>query len=156
MALGKKTGGRRPGSKNKITKLMQDALQPLIGKAQSLAEQVLDGKLPCGVCHGKGKTKFQPASHQSTAKCQTCLGTGHCADQTCGTCKGDGWMATRTEEKLGVRTCQSCYGSGLERLSPSERLRAALELIEYGHAKRKAIEVTGQDGEPVQVRIAFV
>jgi len=117
MALGRKTGGRKPGSVNKLTKMVRAVLDPLIDKSHLLVEQVLDGKLPCGVCRGKGKTKYQPA-------------------------KG--------ENRLLERTCQSCYGSGFERLSPGERLRAALEIMEYGHAKRKAVEIAGIDGQPIQ------
>jgi len=115
MALGRKTGGRKPGSVNRFKRLREQSnVSGLpIEKGVIFAEMVLDGKVPCGVCHGKRKTKFQP--------------------------RGEGQAA-------GERTCQSCWGSGLERLSPSERLRAALDLIEYGYAKKKAIDVTNSDG----------
>ena len=131
MALGRKTGGRKKGSVNRFKRLREQCkIEELpIEKGVIFAEMVLDGKVPCGVCHGKGKTKYQPRRK-----------------------KIDGmWVDTVSESeerdpKLAERTCQSCYGSGLERLSPAERLRAALELIEYGYAKKKAIEVTNPDG----------
>ena len=38
------------------------------------------GEAPCGTCHGKGKTKFQPgtaeAGHYSERTCQSCYGSG--------------------------------------------------------------------------------
>ncbi len=113
--LGRKTGGRKPGSVNKFKRLReQSSVSSLpIEKGVIFACMVLDGKVPCGVCHGKKKTRFQP--------------------------RGEG-------QEPGIRTCQSCWGSGLERLSPSERLRAALDLIEYGYAKKKAVEISNPDG----------
>lgn len=128
MALGKKTGGRKQGSLNRTTILKEQLTHGLpIEKGVAFAELVLDGKVPCGVCHGKGKTKFQPRRK-----------------------KVDGmWVDAFPEPedpRLGIRTCQSCYGSRLERLSPGERLRAALELIEYGYAKKKAVEISNPDG----------
>lgn len=136
MALGKKTGGKVKGSKNRITKLKEKLAGGLpIEKGVAFAELVLDGKVPCGVCHGKGKTKFQPRRKKVDG-----LWVDGVADME------DNEIAP----KLGERTCQSCYGSGLERLSPGERLRAALDLIEYGYAKKKAIEVSGPDGGAIQ------
>ena len=128
---GKRPGSGRPkGSKDTITQLVRakiaNSLDGLIKEAENTVEQILYSKLPCGVCHGKGKTKFQARRR-----------------------KVDGiWQDDDFElnDKLGERTCQSCYGSGFERLSPNERLRAALELLTYGHSKRSAIEVSNPDG----------
>lgn len=131
MAAGKKTGGRRKGSVNRYTKLKQQVTLGLpIDKAVAFSELVLDGKVPCGVCHGRGKTKFQPRRKKVDG-----LWVDGVSD-----------MEDEKTPKLGERTCQSCYGSGLERLSPGERLRAALELIGYGFAKKQAIAVTNPDG----------
>lgn len=110
---GKKWGGRTKGTPNKHTASIQSLIEGLVEKGKSYVEQVLDGSVPCGVCHGEGKTRFQPA---------------------------------RGLKSLGIRTCQSCYGSGLERLSPETRLRAALDAINYGHAKKQATEITNPDG----------
>lgn len=130
MAQGKKTGGRKKGSINRKTKLKQKLTSGLpVEKGVAFAELVLDGKVPCGVCHGKGKTKFQPKRKKIDG-----LWVDGVSDME------------ETSQKLGERTCQSCYGSGLERLSPGERLRAALELIEYGYAKKKAVDITNSDG----------
>lgn len=131
MALGRKTGGRVKGSVNRTTKLKNQLTSGLpVEKGVAFATLVLDGKVPCGVCHGKGKTKYQPRRKKVD---------GLWIDATAD-------MQDEEIVKFGERTCQSCYGSGLERLSPSERLRAALDLIEYGYAKKKAVDVTNSDG----------
>ena len=57
MAQGKKTGGRKKGTPNKATELLARQAHPLVKKADARIQQILDGKLPCMVCHGKGKTK---------------------------------------------------------------------------------------------------
>lgn len=79
------------------------------------------GTLPCGVCFGMGKTRYQAG-----------------------------------KDRQFERTCQSCYGSALEHLSPGDRMRAAAELAQYLEPKRKAIEVAGTGGGPIQSRHEFV
>jgi hypothetical protein len=127
--------GRPKGSQNKRTKegleLISRFEDPLVGIAKTAA-----GDVPCGVCHGKGKTKFQPARKRPIDS-------------------PDYWEVD--EPKLSERTCQSCYGSGKEKISPELRLRALAELAEYKYAKRKAVDVqlTGQDGGPLEHKITI-
>lgn len=123
MPKGAKYGGRKKGSLNKHTRVMKDLLEGIVEKGKSYVDQVLEGKVPCGVCAGKGKTRYQ---------------------------------AAHGDDRTFERTCQSCYGSKFERLSPETRLRAALDAIEYGHPKRKAIEVTGKDGGAIQAKLEVV
>lgn len=116
--------GRPKGSINKATEALGRQKDPLVVLSSARVKEILTGKLPCSVCRGKGKTKYQPA-------------------------KG--------ESKLFDRTCLSCYGSKYEKISPELMAKVALEVREYGFPKRKAIEVTGEDGGPIQaVTVRFV
>ena len=57
MALGRKTGGRVKGSR---TLQIQRQGNRLVIKASERIRQILEGKLPCSVCRGVGRTKYQP------------------------------------------------------------------------------------------------
>ena len=105
---GKQPGAGRPfGAKGKNKAAIKDLLSGIVEKGKTYVDQVLDGQVPCGVCRGKGKTRYQ---------------------------------AAHSNDKTFERTCMSCYGSGFERLSPDTRLRAALDAINYGHAKIQAVQ----------------
>ncbi len=74
-------------------------------------------------------------------------------DISCATCRGvgktkfqPGGSSTRFE---GVRTCQSCWGSKLEKISPAESLKAAMDLMGYMEAKRKAVDAAGDSADVV-------
>lgn len=78
MAAGKKTGGRKKGSLNKLTLALGRQSDPLVSKANERIQQILDGKLPCSVCRGKGRTPYQPAKGESKLldrTCQSCYGS---------------------------------------------------------------------------------
>lgn len=66
----------------------------------------------------------------------------------CGVCRGEGKTRFQPHgaRRPGIRPCQSCWGSGKERISPSERGKAAAELAGYIEAKRKAVEHSMEDG----------
>lgn len=79
----------------------------------------------------------------------------------CNVCRGTGktrYQPAHGETGTLERKCQSCYGSGFEKISPKDRGWAAAELAQYLEAKRKAIEVTGEGGGPLQasVTVRFV
>lgn len=74
----------------------------------------------------------------------------------CGVCRGTGRTKFKsTSGKPAVRECQSCWGDKLERLDPKLRVQAAATLMEYCEAKRKAVEVTGDEGGPVEMVIRW-
>lgn len=83
--------------------------------------------LPCGKCRATGRTKY--------------------------------WKPTKKRQlvpEMGTRICESCYGDKLERLGPETILKAAAELAQYEAPKRKAIEVTGENGGPVTACIELI
>lgn len=126
---GTRIGGRQKGTPNKSTGALAERIRSWGSDPFKTLSDIERGELPCGVCRGKGKTKYQPRRSE---------------DHLDGT--------FRLEE----RTCQSCYGSGKERLSPAERGKAAAELAQYLEPKRKAIEVSGSGGGPVLTKIEVV
>lgn len=71
--------GREKGTPNKVTQAMRDRLVDLgCDIVQYLALTVLN-KVPCAVCRGVGKTKFQPAHSErfeGVRTCQSCWGSG--------------------------------------------------------------------------------
>lgn len=83
-------------------------------------------ELPCSKCRGSGRTKYWKRQNR------------------------------RDLGKLCSRVCESCYGDKLERLSPETILKAAAELAQYESPKKKAIEVTGEDGGPVTACIELI
>lgn len=118
--VGNRGKGRPKGSVNKATEALGRQKDPLVVLSTSRIKEILTGKLPCSVCRGVGRTRYQPA-------------------------KGG--------DKLADRTCLSCYGSKYEKISPELMSKVALEVREYGYPKRKAIEVTGEDGGPVEANM---
>jgi len=78
MAFGKKTGGRQKGTPNKASLGIQERLQAMGVSCDPfyVLAIVANGTVPCGVCFGKGKTKFQPSNGQSGERvCQSCWGS---------------------------------------------------------------------------------
>ncbi len=76
---GKREGaGRKPGISNRLTQEWREGLSPLISKATTTAQQILDLTLPCSVCRGVGKTKFQPSkgARPGIRPCMSCWGSG--------------------------------------------------------------------------------
>ena len=116
---GERLGGRKKGTPNKSSTRVAELCARLNCEPVQVTAMICNGDLPCGVCHGDGKTKFQPA-------------------------RG---------EAIGIRTCESCYGSGKERISPRERLEASTKLMSYMFPALKAIELTGAEGEALDMKM---
>ena len=57
---------------------------------------------------------------------------------------------------IGERTCLSCFGTLRERIGADLKFKADAELAQYVAAKRKAVEVTGADGAPLDNRMEVV
>ncbi len=121
--------GRKKGTPNKSTQNIKDRLQEMgcdyIGY---LACQVMN-KVPCSVCHGKGKTQFQPRMGEEPGirTCQSCWGSG--LERIAP--KDRGWAAA-------------------ELLSYCEAKRKALEVTNPDGTMRPTWEVVfvGDDNEP--------
>lgn len=120
--------GRLKGTPNKRTTELMTRLNSIGCDPLEITARIALGDVPCGTCHGIGKTKFQA--------------------------KG----GYKTNGFAPERVCQSCWGDGKEKVITRDRLAAASELLQYLHPKRKAIEVTGEDGEPIRhaVLVKFV
>lgn len=72
-----KIGGRTPG----IRKIEQTAAEICSGMQHSPILgmiKIARGDVPCAVCHGAGKTKFQPLNGDEPGErtCQSCWGSG--------------------------------------------------------------------------------
>lgn len=71
--------GRRKGTPNKSTQTIKDRLAEMgCDYLEYLALTVMN-KIPCAVCRGAGKTKFQPRGGQTFSgvrTCQSCWGSG--------------------------------------------------------------------------------
>lgn len=75
----------------------------------------------------------------------------------CSVCRGAGKTEFQPAKgHSGVRRCQSCWGSGKEKVSPELRARIALDALEYGNPKLRAIEHTGVDGGPIQLGVRVI
>lgn len=104
--------------------------------------RMADGDVPCGVCFGKGKTKFQPKRRKPKPGTDPLAFDFEDVDQ---------------HESLSERTCQSCYGSGREQISPELRQRCLSDLAKYVYPTLKQIEHTGPAGEPLPpIRVEWV
>lgn len=114
-------GGRKKGVPNKRSGTIRERVEALGGDYLAYLVHTMMNNIPCGVCRGEGKTKFQPGANSVRFQ--------------------------------GVRTCQSCWGSKLEKIAPEASQRAATTLMEYCEAKRKAIEISGPDGGPMQAKV---
>lgn len=72
---GERRGGRPPGAPNKSTidiqaKLAAVGCDPILGMAL-----IASGEVPCGTCHGKGKTKYKSEGIIRERVCESCYGT---------------------------------------------------------------------------------
>lgn len=75
---GKKTGGRKPGSLNKRNGTIRERLIALNCDIIEYLALTVKNEVPCGVCRGTGKTKFQPAGStrfSGERTCQSCWGS---------------------------------------------------------------------------------
>jgi hypothetical protein len=79
----------------------------------------------------------------------------------CTVCRGSGrtkykHIAKDGAEQILDRICESCYGTLKEKISPDLIFRASAELLQYQLPKRKAVELTGADGAPLDNRMTVV
>ncbi len=77
MALGRKTGGRVKGQPNKLTRSLRERIEA--ADPADYLIRTMRNDVPCVVCKGKGKTKFQPkgdAAFPGERTCQSCWGSG--------------------------------------------------------------------------------
>lgn len=163
MAKGNAGKGRKAGVRNKKSQQAIDILASMNCDPISGLANIAQDNVPCSVCRGKGKTKFQPAARKATAKCQMCMGSGTIPSEganlglrPCPNCNATGWLSEATEQKSGERTCQSCWGSKLEKISPELKHAAYKELAKYTYPQLKQIEHSGPGGEEIPVRHVIV
>ncbi len=75
----------------------------------------------------------------------------------CGTCHGK--KRTSYVDKDGkrfTRICESCDGTGLEKISIADRLKVMAIIAGRVWPERKAVEVTGEDGGPIEHKIELI
>lgn len=128
MAKGRKTGGgSRKGIPNKTTLDVADKLARLKCDPIEGMARIALGDVPCPLCQQTGEvTLGQLYTH---------------------------YGAKTTLENLEAGTldtihqCPVCGGSGFDPVSTQIRLKSYSELAQYVAPKRKAVEVTGKDGE---------
>ncbi len=107
----------------------------------------------------RGRPKGSP--NKRTAEVQEILAELNCdpvrgaalialGDVPCRVCRGKGKTQFQPQQgnEPGVRTCQSCWGSKKELISPELSGKMYTELLKYIHAQRKAIEHSGNIGQP--------
>lgn len=133
--------GRKKGTPNKSTAQAHEIMDRLKVDPIELLALIAARKIPCGTCIDKnrkptGKTKYLLPSGQHSSKC---MKGDHC------TCEG-----------IGERTCLSCFGTKWERIPTETMLKASAELAQYKHPKKKAIEVSGPQGGPIENRMELV
>lgn len=156
MAIGKKTGGRKKGSVNKTTKLLQGRVDAKIDAeltdiASDRVRQIITGTLVCQTCRGKLKTPYSLPVGAHGADCSfnkkypiECAkllvsdSKHRCAK--CCSCEG-----------IGMRTCESCYKSGFEQCSPELIGKLSLSVRREAVPELRAIEHRGQDGGPILI-----
>lgn len=114
--------GRQKGIPNKAKVEEESAKQILARLGIDPIERmalIADGNVPCGTCHGLGKTKYQSGTQIDGE---------------------DG------EYVLAERRCQSCWGSGKEKISPDLRGKMLDALSKKIHPDLKAMEHSGTMG----------
>jgi DnaJ-class molecular chaperone len=78
-------------------------------------------------------------------------------DMDCRTCHGKKRTTYVDKDgKLFTRMCASCDGTGKEKISVADGLRAAQIIASRRWAEKKAIEVTGEDGGPITACIELI
>ncbi len=71
--------GRPKGALNKVNMALKDRISKFGCDPFEVLADIANGKLKCGVCFGKGKTRFQPAKGEdrsSLRPCQSCWESG--------------------------------------------------------------------------------
>ncbi len=71
--------GRQKGKLGNLNRTVKERVAEWGGDVFRVLYDAAMGELPCSVCRGKGKTKFQPAQgleRLSERTCQSCYGSG--------------------------------------------------------------------------------
>ena len=72
---GTRVGGRQKGTPNKRTQEVSEILARLGCDPFTGMATIALNKLPCGVCRGKGKTKYKIEGQIHERVCESCYGT---------------------------------------------------------------------------------
>jgi len=75
---GTRIGGRKKGTPNKASRTVKERLAVLGCDVIEYMALTVNNNVPCGVCRGSGKTKFQPAGSERFSgerTCQSCWGS---------------------------------------------------------------------------------
>lgn len=139
---GEYRGGRKKGTPNKATWRVEEILQRRgVNPHDAMCDIVL-GNVQCNVCRGALETTVILTAGSHTKECKRNM--KQTQNDSC-ICDG-----------VAMRRCESCSGTGYEKISPELRGKMAAELAQYVAPKRKAVEVTGADGGPVDHRMEVV
>lgn len=141
-------GGRQKGTPNKKTLELLAILTREHCQPEVVMCRIINNTLPCGVCRGKKKTPYRlptiPMLH-----CPNCKHAGKDAGNKFTVCPACGY---EPEVRVALRKCMSCLGTTLENCNPHLRGQMASDLMQYLRPKRKAVEVTGEDGGPIDYK----
>lgn len=126
MALGVKTGGKKKGSQNVQTRTMEERWLALVKKFPKADEQEFLARTIAG-------------------------------DMICRTCQGKKRTTfIKPSGDLGTRMCASCDGTGKEKISVADGLKAAGIIAARRWAEKKAVEVTGSEGGPIEHTLELI
>lgn len=124
MAIGKKTGGRTKGTKNKRTPEAIALLESLGVDGLEGMAKIAIGDVPCLTCLGKGRAKYSIAEK----------------------------LGPYRDEELGQeRICLTCQGTGRHPVEMETRAAMFKEVAQYAYPKKKAIEVSASHGLTVNI-----
>jgi hypothetical protein len=136
---GERFGGRQVGTVNKRTEAVAMTFTRLRCNPLALMLTIALNKLPCGVCRGKGKTRYKLAEERPCLECEGGEPNG-AATRQCWACSGT------QRQRLAERTCESCYGSLMETCNPELRGKMASDACKYYAPQLRSVEVSGTIG----------
>lgn len=142
MALGKKTGGRKPGTPNQSTLDLQNILDREKCDPRVTMAKIINNTLTCGVCRGKKRTPYILPT-VPMLECPNCRHKAKDAGNRFTMCPN---CTYEKESRIAMRKCMSCKGTMMDNCSPGLRFQAAAEVLNYLLPKRKAIEHSGPEG----------
>jgi len=76
---GERRGGRQKGVPNRDTLTVRQRMEAMGCDYVGYLAETVNNNIPCAVCRGKGKTKFQPGNSERFSgerTCQSCWGSG--------------------------------------------------------------------------------
>lgn len=98
---GEYRGGRKKGTPNKLTSGIRERLEAHGCDPFEVLAKIAKGDLPCGVCHGSGRTKYQPKRGKQAGEriCESCWGSGKDRISPAERCKAASELAQYCEPK---------------------------------------------------------